>query len=139
MRNERTIRRIPWRLVLLCGGTLLLFGAAAPASADSNFSRGFENELGRVLAHEAVLAGKAVLFQGVVHPYAHGRHYDTHRDDYYDDRRDRRHRRHHRHRVQRYVGHGDYYDGHRRPHRHKRHKKHHKRRHYRGHGCDGHY
>jgi hypothetical protein len=124
MRNERTsetIRRIPWRLVLLCGGTLLLFGAAAPASADSNFERGFERELGRILAHEAVNAGKAVLFQGVVHPYAHASHYRTPRHEYYDDyrghdhhrhyrakRRHHRHKRHHGHSFKRYVR-GDHY------------------------------
>ena len=122
MRNQtETERRIPWRLWLLCGGTLALFGAAAPASADSNFERGFERELGRILAHEAVNAGKAVLFQGVVNPYGHGYAHPAH-----FDRRDRRHIRQHRRQLEyrrwlrqqrrhhgvhpRWVRHGYYYD-----------------------------
>ncbi len=129
MRNEQTSkRRIPWRLVWLCGGTLALFGAAAPASAgDTNFERGFERELGRILAHEAVNAGKAILFQGIVHPDAHLQ-YAGHRGHprYYRGHHDRRHwrkhrriehrrwqRRQHRHHhgypYQRRVRHGFYY------------------------------
>jgi len=152
MRNERTsetLRRIPWRLVLLCGGTLLLFGAAAPASADSNFERGFEHELGRILAHEAVNAGKAVLFHGVVHPYAdhgyqqarHGYSYDTHRRHRYVEHKrrhrgwKRRHHRHHGHSFKRYVRDDYYYDDDHR--RHRKHKKH--RKHHRGDGCNDHY
>ena len=151
MRNQtRSERRIPWRLWLLCGTTLALFGAAAPASADSNFERGFERELGRILAHEAVNAGKAVLFQGVVQPYAYGHGRVDH--VHYDDRRVRRHyrqgrhdrqyqrwlrqqRRHH-HRVghPRFIRHGYYDDYDDR--RGRKHRKHRRQRRYYDDDCD---
>lgn len=98
MTNKRTDhsgKPLPWRLVLLCGGTLTLLGiAAAPAAADSNFERGFERELGRILAHEAVSAGKAVLYHGGVKHARHGsRHrYDKDRRHYRKYRRDRHYR-----------------------------------------------
>lgn len=147
-RIQRGTRRpMPWRLMLLCGGTLLLFGAAsAPAHADSNFERGFERELGRILAHEAVNAGKAILFHGVVHPHATPVHYG-HRDRHY---RDRRHRDDHRpyrvyrthHRDHRYG----YWDDHRKHKKHwKKHKREHRkerrkhRRHRDHHDCRDHY
>jgi hypothetical protein len=103
--------------------------SAAPASADSNFERGFEDQMGRILAYETVNLGKHVLFQGVASShYGH----DTYRGDHYryayePKRYERRHRRHHR-----------YQDRHDR-----RHRKHWKRHHrgHRGHhrDCGGHY
>jgi hypothetical protein len=51
------------------GTFLLLQGAPAPARADSNFERGFEDQMGRILAYEAVNLGKHILVRGVLHPY----------------------------------------------------------------------
>jgi len=62
-----------WPLVAAALAAFLWVGtAAAPARADSNFRRGFEDQMGRIMAYEAVNLGKAVIFQGVVHPAVYG-------------------------------------------------------------------
>lgn len=71
-RDVRKPGRAGWPLFVAAIGSFLWLGAtAAPARADSNFERGFEDQMGRILAYEAVNLGKAVLFQGVVHPAVH--------------------------------------------------------------------
>jgi hypothetical protein len=73
-------RRALGPLTLAALGAFLWVGAsAAPARADSNFERGFEDQMGRIMAYEAVNLGKAILFQGVVHPAVH---HDTHGHGY---------------------------------------------------------
>jgi hypothetical protein len=52
---------------IFVGAFLLL--QAAPARADSNFERGFEDQMGRILAYEAVNLGKHILVRGVIQPY----------------------------------------------------------------------
>jgi len=49
----------------MLGAVVLGLAAAAPAAADSNFERGFEDQLGRIAAVEAVNLGKHVLLGGV--------------------------------------------------------------------------
>jgi hypothetical protein len=62
-----------WPLLAAALAAFLWVGAAAaPARADSNFRRGFEDQMGRIMAYEAVNLGKAVIFQGVVHPAVYG-------------------------------------------------------------------
>ena len=75
---RRTKRSGVWPLTLAALGTFLWVGASAsPARADSNFERGFEDQMGRIMAYEAVNLGKAILFQGVVHGGSgHGQAYD---------------------------------------------------------------
>lgn len=84
-------RWVGWPVAVAAIGAFLLVGSAAPAKADSNFSRGFEDQMGRILAYEAVNLGKHVLFQGVAQSVNH-RPYrgDDHRYDR-DRRRDSRH------------------------------------------------
>ena len=95
-----------WPLCLRRPSGALLRGGQSPArrpSADSNFERGFEDQLGRILAYETVNLGKHVLFQGVVPAdrttatttiiTAIGYRYDRHDRYYRHDRYDRRHRR----------------------------------------------
>ena len=122
--------------------------AAAPAQADSNFERGFEDQMGRILAYEAVNLGKHILFQGVVAPYqtAHqGYRYD-HRYDrgdryrtpaYYGDhyRKPRYVKRHPgpKHDHWRRYDHDRHYW--KKEKRHRRHHRHH-RRHHRPHHDD---
>ena len=85
--HRHSRRRAVWPLVLATVGAFVLVGTSAtPAQADSNFERGFEDQMGRILAYEAVNLGKHALFQGVVQPY-HG-----YRDDHRYSRRDDRHR-----------------------------------------------
>jgi hypothetical protein len=62
-------RRAGAAAALCIGAFLLLQGAPAPARADSNFERGFEDQMGRILAYEAVNLGKHILVRGVLHPY----------------------------------------------------------------------
>ena len=86
MESKRNLRqsrrRAVWPLVLATVGVFVLVGTSAtPAQADSNFERGFEDQMGRILAYEAVNLGKHALFQGVVQPYrGHGddHHYSRH-------------------------------------------------------------
>jgi hypothetical protein len=49
----------------MLGAVVLGLAATAPAAADSNFERGFEDQLGRIAAVEAVNLGKHVLLGGV--------------------------------------------------------------------------
>lgn len=75
MRNRRTFgsrRGIGAPLALAAIGAFVWMGMAAPARADSNFERGFEDQMGRILAYEAVNLGKHILFEGVVHPATYG-------------------------------------------------------------------
>lgn len=70
---RRSRRTLGWPLVAAALAAFLWVGtAAAPASADSNFRRGFEDQMGRIMAYEAVNLGKAVIFQGVVQPVVYG-------------------------------------------------------------------
>ncbi len=85
LRHSR--RRAVWPLVLATVGAFVLVGTSArPAQADSNFERGFEDQMGRILAYEAVNLGKHVLFQGVFQPYR------GYRNDPHDSRHEDRHR-----------------------------------------------
>jgi hypothetical protein len=94
----------------LLGAGLL---SAAPARADSNFERGFENELGRILARETVHLGKHAL--GHAGPVAV---HTVHVERYPDVRPHRRHG-HWRPRLARLER--RHYRHHRRQHRHHRH------------------
>lgn len=70
---RQSTRRAGWPLAIAAVGIFLWVGAAAaPARADSTFERGFEDQMGRILAYEAVNLGKNILFQGIVHPARHG-------------------------------------------------------------------
>lgn len=123
-RTTHTRRRWGWRLL----GFAALLGlglTASAAHADSNFERGFERELGRIAAHQAVLGIEHLMATILIgHPaYAPPppprvrfrspyRHHDPHygrphdgrrgytrhydRDDDFGDRRYRSHQRHHR-------------------------------------------
>ncbi len=111
MQSNRDVRKTGrwggWPLAAAAIGAFLLAGAtAAPAQADSNFEHGFEDQLGRIFAFEAVNLGKHVLFQSVAHPYRdrHHRSYDS--------------RDHHRYvRYEGHHGHGKHYwKSHRRHH-----------------------
>ena len=83
----KTGRRGGWPLAAAAIGAFLLVGTtAAPAQADSNFERGFEDQLGRIFAFEAVNLGKHVLFQSGAHT-SWGNHRDRHHRSY-----DRQHR-----------------------------------------------
>ncbi len=110
---------------------LLAGTTAAPAQADSNFEHGFEDQLGRILAFEAVNLGKHLLFQGVSHPYrgTHHRSYDRgdhHRYVHYGDHRGHgRHywesrRRHHAPRRDHWRDRDRHRGDHRREHHHDR-------------------
>lgn len=82
-RNARNTRRWGgWPLAAAAIGAFFLSGATATAArADSNFERGFEDQMGRILAFEAVSLGKQVLFQGVAHSHQTA-HYDRGYGDY---------------------------------------------------------
>ena len=130
LRHSR--RRAVWPLVLATVGAFVLVGTTAtPAQADSNFERGFEDQMGRILAYEAVNLGKHVLFQGVFQPYpGHG---DHHRYSRHDDQR-----RHGRHFTRYDRGRGPSHDHWKRydadawrHYRHERRHDRHERRHYR--------
>ncbi|MGH0032819.1 MAG: hypothetical protein ACQGVC_23745 [Myxococcota bacterium] len=102
--RDRTTR---WSFALAVLGTFLWVGAtAAPAHADSNFERGFEDQLGRILAYEAVNAGKEILFHGIVHPVHYDQRSYGYRDYGYRDHgyRDRHPRAHAGPQVYRYPG-----------------------------------
>jgi hypothetical protein len=63
--------------VIACAAALLV--AAAPASAKDEFEDGFKDELGRIAAHEAVGAGRAMLGYILLgHPghYGNNGHHD---------------------------------------------------------------
>lgn len=60
--------RSSWRVAGLALGAALLMGASA--RADGDFENGFEDQMGRLLAFEAVQAAKAVLFYGAPVPVA---------------------------------------------------------------------
>jgi hypothetical protein len=64
----RGSERSTWRVAGLALGAALLMGASA--RADGDFENGFEDQLGRILAFEAVQAAKAVLFYGAPVPVA---------------------------------------------------------------------
>jgi hypothetical protein len=106
-------RSVRWSAVAAAFGAVLVAGllSAGPARADSDFQRGFEHELGRILAHETVHLGKHVIYHGgaphavrtvyverypVVHAPRHHRHWRP-RIARLERRHDRHHRRHHRH------------------------------------------
>lgn len=101
--------------VALAGSALLALGLATPAQAHGSFEQGFQDEMGRLLAHEAVHAGRAILAHGIaeVH-YRHAvreyRHRIGDRLDHYAD-----HRRQARRHVRRHLKHHGalhYHDGH---------------------------
>jgi hypothetical protein len=75
MLSDRTLRPAGLRVAgpaaaaLFIGAFLLLQAAPTPARADSYFERGFEDQMGRILAYEAVNLGKHILVHGVIHPY----------------------------------------------------------------------
>jgi hypothetical protein len=112
MRNRKlspSRQRARWSAIAAALGPVLLAGllTAAPARADGAFERGFENELGRILAHETVHLGRHVLFHGAA-PYAvHAVRVEPHphvlpprRHGHWQPelaRLERRHARHHRH------------------------------------------
>lgn len=54
------------RLVIALAGSTLVAGllGAAPARADGAFEHGFEDELGRIVAHEAAGAARTLLVHG---------------------------------------------------------------------------
>ncbi|HVN40249.1 MAG TPA: hypothetical protein VMW19_18970 [Myxococcota bacterium] len=56
------------RIAALAIAVVAIAGVARTARADSHFENGFEDQLGRILAFEAVQAGKAVLFHGAAVP-----------------------------------------------------------------------
>ena len=63
--------------------------SAQPAQAKNDFANGFEDQLGRIAAYEAVSFGKFVISGGAIHPhYRPAVH---------------RHRRHHHHRGPRWA------------------------------------
>jgi hypothetical protein len=70
-RDVRLARRAGWPVAVTAfiGAFVLLAAAPAPARADSNFERGFEDQMGRILAYEAVNLGKHILVRGVLHPH----------------------------------------------------------------------
>jgi hypothetical protein len=112
-----TQRLGPWSLAAALGAVLFAgLLTATPARADSNFERGFENEMGRILAHETVALGKHVIAQASGVPYAvHATvRGEPYRDDYEPQRR-------HRH-FHRYAERG-----------HRKHAKRHHGRHHRHH------
>jgi hypothetical protein len=142
MQSNRDVRKTGrwgmWPLAAAAIGAFILVGTApAPAQAGSGFEHGFEDQLGRIFAFEAVNLGKHMLFQGVSHPYRGTNHRsydrgDDHRYVRYESRhgygkhywksRRRDHKRHDR--WQRKHGRDDYrnrHDGDRgREHRHDR-------------------
>ncbi len=75
----RGSQRSTWHVAGLALGAALLMGASA--RADGDFENGFEDQMGRILAFEAVQAAKAVLFYGapvpvpVAAPYAAAGYY----------------------------------------------------------------
>jgi hypothetical protein len=78
-RSVRLARRRAGGLVAASAfiGAFLLVGAApTSARADSNFERGFEDQMGRILAYEAVNLGKHILVRGVLQP--HPAYYGSH-------------------------------------------------------------
>ena len=123
MQSNRDVRKTGrwgmWPLAAAAIGAFLLVGTtAAPAQAGSGFEHGFEDQLGRIFAFEAVNLGKHVLFQGVSHPYR-GSH---HRSYYRSNRSD-----HHRNvRYEGHQGHGKHYWKSQRRH-HKRHDRWHRK------------
>ena len=82
---------------------------AAPAQAENDFANGFEDQLGRIAAHQVVNLGAFILSGGYYHPqaqvrhapygyrhadpYAYGYRHPTPRKHY---RKHKHHRRHHR-------------------------------------------
>jgi hypothetical protein len=114
MSHEKTKRENQWLAAIATVLGVMLI-TAAPASARDEFGRGFENEMGRIVAHAAVGAGFG-LFHAVAAPpvVVHHRpapvvvhhervYYDDHRPHYkhYKSKHHYRHVRHHR-------GHGDH-------------------------------
>jgi len=96
-------------LALAGFGTALMLGLAlaAPAAADSNFERGFEDQLGRIAAVEAVHLGKHLLLHGAGHHVVHASHVEASVRYVSPGRHPRRHahRHHWRHDRGRHLGH----------------------------------
>jgi hypothetical protein len=71
MSNRNTTHRGSarvWRVACAALGAALLVGSAQPARAGGHFENGFEDQLGRILAFEAVAATRQLLFYGAPVP-----------------------------------------------------------------------
>lgn len=105
MQSNQDVRKTKswggWPLAAAAIGAFLVAGTmATPAEADSNFEHGFEDQLGRIFAFEAVNLGKHVLFQSAAHTS-----WDNHRDRHHGG-----YNRHHRYvRYEGHNGHGKHY------------------------------
>lgn len=116
MRKKTSGSRRGFAIACVVAVTTLGLVGAAPARAENDFANGFEDQLGRIVAHQAVSLGFLLLSGGAHHqavrygvrhePYRGWTHADPYRyrPAYRHKRRARRHYRPPR-RVYRHFGH----------------------------------